>query len=375
MTYRCFLHYAALSIVCLVCSCGNSDTGGWQPSDPEATLEARLLFSRLMKLQKEGCMYGHQDDLMYGYHWWYDEGKSDTRELTGDYPAVAGFELGWIELGEKESLDGVNFDSIAARIRLFHKMNGIITISWHAVNPIYIMETGTGQPNGSGSAWDVRDMSPNGLNAVRSILPEGRHHALFNTWLDRLADFFIQLKDDRGRPIPFIFRPWHEHSGSFFWWGESRCTDDEYAALWRYTVNYLRSKGLHSILYAYNTDKTYSAEEYMKGYPGDEYVDMLTFDWYGQGEEFNRNIRQALDYTVRLASNRHKLHALSECGPITEELLELLADYESSYLLTWRDTYVEGTSGHKLKIEPGNPMLKMKHDPHFLFLNDINNLR
>ena len=52
-------------------------------------------------------MYGHQDDLMYGYTWWYEKGRSDTRDFTGDYPAVAGFELGHLELGDERSIDSV----------------------------------------------------------------------------------------------------------------------------------------------------------------------------------------------------------------------------------------------------------------------------
>lgn len=60
-------------------------------------------------MQNKGIMYGHQDDLMYGYTWWYEKGRSDIRDFTGDYPAVAGFELGHIELGNDRSLDSVSF--------------------------------------------------------------------------------------------------------------------------------------------------------------------------------------------------------------------------------------------------------------------------
>ena len=33
-------------------------------------------------------MFGHQDDLAYGVGWKYVPGKSDVKEVTGDYPAV-----------------------------------------------------------------------------------------------------------------------------------------------------------------------------------------------------------------------------------------------------------------------------------------------
>ena len=349
----------------------------WTPSDPQATPEAKALFTRLHNLQKKGCMYGHQDDLLYGYNWWNEPGRSDTKEITGDYPALTGFELGELELGGEKSLDGVMFSHIIDRAKWFYKQNGIITISWHVVNPISSKWPGKKEPNGAGSAWDVGFLSADGDNAVRSILPGGPDNAMFNSWLDRLASFFMRLRDDNGKLIPFIFRPWHEHSGSFFWWGKTRCTDEEYARLWRYTVDYLRAKGLHNILVAYNTDKFSTAEEYMAGYPGDEYIDMLTFDFYGQGEQFNRNVENALKISTDIAARKHKLHALSECGPLSVDLQNILTKFETSYALTWRNAprNPDKPSGEPLRINPNDPIKIMKSNAHFLFLNDIKDVK
>ncbi|MDR3340390.1 MAG: glycoside hydrolase family 26 protein [Candidatus Symbiothrix sp.] len=320
---------------------GQSVSQTWQVADPEATPEAKQLFARLLKIQDKGIMYGHQDDLMTGNTWWYSAetpDRSDTKEAVGDYPGLVGFELGEIELGGKRSLDSVAFTEMAAQAKRFHGQGGIITVSWHVVNPISAQWPGIKEPNGAGSAWEVNFLTPSddNLNAVKSVLPGGSNHAMFNTWLERLARYFQTWRDDNGQLIPFIFRPYHEHSGNFFWWGRGRCYDEEYAALWKYTVNYLRQRGLHNILYAYNTDKVFSREEYLAGYPGDEYIDMISIDWYGQGEEFNQNVDKALTFTTLLAQEKKKLHALSECGPISVDLQKILAKYKSSYILTWR---------------------------------------
>lgn len=343
------------------------------PADPEATPEAVGLLHRLQALQARGVMYGHQDDLLYGYSWWGEPERSDTRDATGDYPAVAGFELGEIELGYALSLDSVAFTDIRDRWRWWHAQGGIVTVSWHVVNPITSQWPGVKEPNGAGSAWDVQPLSADGLNAVRSVLPGGGNHAMFTVWLDRLARFFLSIRDDEGRLIPFIFRPYHEHSGSFFWWGRTRCSDDEYAQLWRWTVDYLRSKGLHQILYAYNTDKVYSAEEYMRGYPGDDYIDMLTLDWYGRGDDFVRDAGAAVAFVNELAAQKNKLFALSECGPLSTELLDMLAGHPTSYLLTWRHAPLRsgrrawGLDGHNSHLK------QMKETTHYLFLEDIIN--
>ena len=343
---------------------------GWEPADPEATPQAKELFQRLLTLQKKGIMYGHQDDLLTGRTWINEKGRSDTKEAVGDYPAVAGFELGELELGYSKSLDGNAFSDISERIRWFYEQGGIITISWHIVNPVSSQWPGIKEPNGAGSAWDVSMLSADGINAVRNVLPGGEDHAMFNSWLKRLSHFFSTLKDDEGNPIPFIFRPYHEHSGSFFWWGRERCTDEEYAALWRYTVEFLRKDGHHSILYAYNTDKVYSEEEYLRGYPGDEYIDMLSIDWYGRGEEFNADIDKALEFTTRLAQEKKKLHALSECGPLSTDLWNILAKYESSYVLTWR--HIPPPNGRpQWKSDHDDQLRQMKSSGEYLFLEDI----
>jgi len=358
------------------------------PANPKATPEAGQLFSRLMGLQKKGTMYGHQDDLMCGFTWWYQPGHSDTKDAVGDYPAVAGFELGEIERGGERSLDSVSFAQITEQVKLFHKMNGIITVSWHSTNPITSQYPGEKKPNGAGSAWDVKTLSADSLNAVKSILQGGENHRLFDQWLTTLANYFLTWKDDNGNLIPFIFRPFHEHSGSFFWWGNTRCTDKEYAELWRYTVNFLREKGLNNILFAYNTDKVNSLEQYLKGYPGDEYVDVISIDWYGSGQEFNDAIDKALNFTGQYAKDRQKLHALSECGPISADLLQIIKKYDVSFLLTWRNRplrnlseleklpdfreRVEQIITEKQSYLPNKATLRMiAADSHYLFLKDI----
>lgn len=301
-----------------------------RPADPKATKEAVALFDRLMKLQDKGVMYGHQDDLMYGYEWWYEEGRSDIKDMVGDYPAVAGFELGHIELGHERSLDFVSFQEIRDRAVWFHSIGGVVTISWHLDNPM------TG-----GTSWDVSNPG-----VIKSVLKGGENHKLYMQWLKRLADYILTFRDEDGRLIPFIFRPYHEHSGAFFWWGKGNLnTNEEYAELWRMTVKYLRSRGLHNILYAYNTDRVTSWEEYMEGYPGDEYIDMLSLDMYDRGSTYFKELDYALSFVTFTAQTKGKLAALSECGEgasntwYSVELINTLKKYKVSYVLTWRNTY------------------------------------
>jgi mannan endo-1,4-beta-mannosidase len=312
------------------------------PSDKEATKETVKLFQSLYELKNKGVMYGHQDDLMYGSKWWYEKDRSDTKDFTGDYPGVAGFELGHLELGNERSLDSVSFAQIAEQIKAHYLRGGVITISWHPNNPYTMQIKDTLSRRQYGTAWDVSSKE-----VVGSILPGGKNNELFNTWLNRLAVFFNGLKENSGKPIPIIFRPYHEHSGSFFWWGTNICTDEQYVALWRYTVNFLRDKNnIHNILYAYNTDRVTSLEQYMRGYPGDDIIDMLSLNMYDRGAQFGLELDNALAFVTGEAVRRKKLTALSETGPRrgmpdwwSSVLLPVVSKYPVGYVLTWRHAY------------------------------------
>ena len=79
------------------------------PSDRLATKETIALYNNLKKLLNKGFMFGHQDDLAYGVDWKYNtstgsEGRSDIKDVTGDYPAVYGFELGRLEIDQSVNL-------------------------------------------------------------------------------------------------------------------------------------------------------------------------------------------------------------------------------------------------------------------------------
>src|SRR5207248_2576010 len=76
--------------------------------------------------------------------------------------------------------------------------------------------------------------------AVAAILPGGAQHEHYRQWLDRFADYVNGLRATV--LVPVIFRPFHETSGGWFWWGARHATPDEYKQLWRFTVEYLRDR-------------------------------------------------------------------------------------------------------------------------------------
>ena len=275
---------------------------GDPPIDAEATRQTRALLANLRDLSSDHILFGQEDALAYGVGWrGHHEWQSDIEEVCGMSPAIFGWDVS--KLGTSHmNIDSVNFKHMQEWIRLVHRQGGINTISWHLDNPV------TG-----GDSWDV------GEKVVREILPGGTHHAAYLTKLDDFATFVRGVR--RGFPfrrdVPILFRPFHEHSGSWFWWGKDHCTPEEYVALWHFTVQYLKEeKKLHNLLYVYSPDIVESKEEYMSRYPGDDYVDVFGTDNYHdfRNEGTVINVARRLRMVVEMADDHGKIAALTETG-------------------------------------------------------------
>lgn len=328
---------AALAIVLSGCSSGKP-----RPQTRDALAE------RLFQTIKDGkILYGHQDDLAYGHNWLVEDweadtlGRSDVRAVCGRFPAVVGFDLGGIELGADENLDGVPFGLIRKAALTHIGRGGIVTFSWHARNPL------TG-----GDSWDISSDK-----AVASVLEDGENHEKFMMWLDMAANFIASLRDSDGNPVPVIFRPWHENVGSWFWWGGNLCTPEQYKRLFGMTVTYFREvKGLDNVLFCYSPNGNCTREEYVGRYPGDMFVDILGVDTYESvgsssleeaAGRYNAELTAALQMLSALSEEHGKLIALSETGLEglvdphwwTEVLYPAIRDYSICYVLTWRNAH------------------------------------
>ncbi len=347
----------------------------------EATT-AQKLVDRLETLRQKGIMYGHQDDPMYGLTWEYAKDSSDVKNVCGDYPAIMGFDLGGIEMGDAKNLDSVPFTRMTEEIKNHHRRGGIITLSWHPRNPVTTIDGGgnAGQKFPEGTAWDVSDSA-----VVKKILPEGEFHAKFQTWMQRVSDFLATLKDDEGHKIPIIFRPWHENSGSWFWWGEKLCTVEEYKALWNMLQDKLKADGYdESIVWSYSPgcQDDLTAERLLDRYPGDDRVDMIGLDGYqwnpDEKEQFIERTKQNLGVLCEVAKAHNLIPALTETGMknMTQPdwwsttLLPAVEAFPISYLLTWRNYKEEWFGPSPVKAD-AKYFVEFYNSPKTLFLEDI----
>ena len=311
--------------------------------------------------------FGHHDDTAYGHDWIGEDGRSDTKETTGCYPGIMSWDLGDLEWGKDRDLDGVPFDLIRREVIAQDARGGISTFSWHCDHPLTGLDS-----------WKTADKTQ---VAVLLHTEEGR--AAFARQLDFLCDFFNSLKDENGEKVAVIFRPWHEHTGSWFWWGRDNCSTEDFKALWSTMRAHFDARGVDNVLWAYSPDRCENAQMYMERYPGDEFVDILGADVYHfhneeGSEEYHRCAGTTLGIACSEAAKRGKIAAFTETGleSITipdwynSHLLPLLEANPVAYVVVWRNAY--RSPRHYYVPYPGHPaeasFKKFADNPRTIFV-------
>ncbi|WP_434631645.1 glycosyl hydrolase [Thermoanaerobacterium thermosaccharolyticum] len=360
--------------------------------DPNATTETKELFVYLNDIRGKEVLFGHQHDTDEGITITSgsNELQSDVKNDVGDFPAVFGWDTLSLEGKEKPGVpnDPVKSrENLIAAVKKIHEMGGIFTLSAHMPNFV------TG-----GSFNDVSD------DVVDKILPGGEYNSKFNEFLDNIALFANNLKDDNGNLIPILFRPFHEQNGGWFWWGAKTTTPSQYIELYRYTVEYLRDKkGVHNILYVYSPNGPFNGNEenYLVTYPGDIYVDVLGMDQYDNidnpgTKQFLSSLVNDLSMISKLADSKGKIATLSEFGYspqgmkvtgngdlswFTDVLNAIKSNSNArriAYMLTWANFGLNGNLFVPYKNAPNlgdhellPDFIKFYQDPYTAFLNDI----
>lgn len=330
--------------------------------DRKALSSAKKVAGLLYAASKNGyVLYGHQNDLHrkagrrgFGYS------ASDTFDVTGSYPAVNGIDA--------LSMTGCEYGRWwwschhrvvhAARLAFKSIRNGsIVSLSAHMPNFDLLSKSGRTEISYSG-------YTPNNLtgNVVHDVMPGGKLNKLFTGYLDMVCSFCDELAR---KGCGLIWRPFHENTGGWFWWGCNTCTPAEFKLLWKYTFEYMSgTRQVHNVIWAYSPgSEPKTVEEVMERYPGDEYVDLVGFDMYhqypAQRDSFMQEFESKVELYASFAKSHHKLFANTETGmahPGNRALLEngnedsdwyrkildICSRHGASYFLLWANFSAQG---------------------------------
>ncbi|MDY5716334.1 MAG: glycosyl hydrolase [Selenomonas sp.] len=327
-------------------------------ADAQATPKTVALLKYLHGIAGSGnILYGHQNDMHRKV------GKklptdSDTFDLTDDYPAVVGVDGlaltgNELELTPEERASGMTLTKKLAKAAIKADRQGaIVTMSCHMPNFAKVA-----QREKIDGKYDYRGYSPNVTdgNVVTRILPGGDLNEVFNGYLDLVAEFdgYLQEAD-----VPLLFRPFHENSGSWFWWGSGHCTPQEFRQLFKYTEMYFQSKGLHNMLYVYSPGggETKSEGDYELTWPGNNYIDIAGLDMYHRDPErgdgwLQDEFEPVMTIVEKFAKSHHKVAAMTETGILCgnsamskkgvgykewfTDASKIMAKHHMAYFMTW----------------------------------------
>lgn len=344
-------------------SCANGQL--YRPSDRRATAETRELYYSMQRLQGAGILFGHHDDTGYGVNWKYKNDSSDVKSITGTYPAIYEWDLSKIEHDSTNDINGFPFAVQKERVKEAYERGGINTFCWHMDNP-----------TDGKTAWDTS------RRTVADIIPGGAFHDAYVLYLDKAAAYLANLKGNNGEQIPMLFRPFHELTGTWFWWCKNTCTPDEFKTLWRFTIDYMRNtKKLHNLLIVYSVSDFNSEADFMERYPGDGYVDFVGFDNYcfANTAAYAKNLDNRLALLDVIAAKHHKLSCLAETGYLnvpqpdwwTNVLLPIISKYKTSYVLIWRNAGTEQYYAPYPGQASAEDFKKFSEDGHLIFQNRL----
>lgn len=237
---------AAGAAIGLVPAAAGAAAASRRLSNPAASAEARGLYRYLWSIYGNHTLTGQQEQNFTpaGPRQELDY----IQRVTGKQPALLG--LDYIEPSDQQAVN--------ARAIAWHRSGGIVTLCWHWGAP----DIGTGYENAK-KDFDV----------ARALTPGTAQARAMDAQMAHVADLLTQLRDAR---VPVLWRPFHEFSGDWFWWGKHGPA--AFKALWtRMYDDFTHRRGLTNLIWVLgwagqNIDAAY--------WPGRDRVDIAGADIY-----------------------------------------------------------------------------------------------
>ena len=235
---------------------------------------------------------------------------------TERYPAILGLDL--IEYSPSRAERGSTSIAVENAINYWNK-GGIVTLCWHWNAPTPYL---TGQ-------WYSGFYTEHTNIDIRKIMdgddPAG--YDLLMQDIDAIAQQLLRLQE---AGVPVLWRPLHEASGGWFWWGAKG--SEPYIQLYRLLYDKLTNEyGLNNLIWVWNGQDA-------AWYPGDEYVDIIGEDIYPGEQVYTSQaprFLQAMTYT-----GQRKMIVLSENGCLPDPDLLFRDDTVWGYTGTWSGEFV-----------------------------------
>lgn len=245
-------------------------------------------------------------------------------QLTGKKPKLRGFEMLAYSpnINYKDASQAClkevyeNRDTMDTAIRWAKESNGIVTLSFHWFSPI----------GGRDKSFYAEHTD---FDASRVLIDNTPERAAFFHDLDVIAK---ELKRFGQEQIPVLWRPFHESDGTWFWWGAKgpEVARDLYLLMYEY---YTEVHHLNHLLWVWNCRLS-------QGYPGDNYVDVVSVDVYLE-KYAQTDYREEYQELIQ-ATAQNKVAALAEIGYLPDIHMLEQSRIPWAYFMTWSKEFCIG---------------------------------
>lgn len=269
---------------------------------------------------------------------------------SGKYPALIGFDF-METTGKNASQDYAKLYSnkSVTLAKDTYKQGGIPAFTWHWRDP----SRATNEFYSDKSTVKIADA----LNTDGSWNTSSQLYKYIIQDIDAIADLFLDMQNEG---MACIFRPLHEASGGWFWWGRNK-NAEHFKKLYQLVYDRMvKTKGVHNLIWVWN-----AGADDQDWDPGQAYYDVVSADIYNDANDYSSNF--VMFDKLKKLTNGKKIVALSENGPIPDISLmfedEAVWSWWMPWYQTWNGKYLDQTSSEQLA--------KMMKDSRSVSLSDM----
>jgi mannan endo-1,4-beta-mannosidase len=272
----------------------------------------------------------------------------------GKRPAVIGLDM--IEYSPSRIARGSSGKAVEYALEA-GEAGAVVTMCWHWNAPSKYL---TG-------AWYMGFYAEHTNISLKDIMDgkDEEGYKLLLSDIDAVAQRMYPLRD---ADVPILWRPLHEASGGWFWWGASGA----WSCKKLYRLIYERMVNLHkldNLIWLWNgQDKAW--------YPGDDVVDMVGEDLYPGEKVYASQIAKFLEASEY--SKERKIVALSENGCVPDPDLMARDGAWWSFFATWGGEFVMASSAimaYSERYTEKGAILKAYQSEHVLSLDELPDLK
>ena len=324
---------------------------GSKPVSENTNEETLELFNYLKSIYGKQILAGQQYSNANQYE------NITYYNTTGDMPAIMGFDFLFAQ-----GTDEPDFTQIEEAIKWHNEQNGIVAFCWHWKVPVDISND-----NVKGTAFysnEIRNFS-----LENAVTPGTKEYEVVIKDIDTIA-LYLQRLESAG--VPVIWRPLHEASGNWFWWGLKNKDDYNkqlYQKLWYMLYDRLENyHKLTNLIWVWNGQSvamTVNANTY----------DISGIDVYPDKEDHSE---QQLKYAnLAKITDSAKMTALTEVGYIPDPEKVFAEDSEVTWLyyMPWCSEFVcaASASGAVITKLGGTPSVNTERMSEEFLVNTFNN--